>query len=150
AAATRHTVCAALQRLLNWGVKKKVISANPFAGVTFPSESRGRAMTPEEFRCLLRQAPAFVRRILFFIAYTGCRPCEARKARWSDVDVSGQRPVIRFQHHKTSRSQRVKRDRVLTLIPLLVRLHEWLRRQNRGPVGNDACIELIRSFLADR
>jgi integrase len=74
--------------------------------------------------------------------FTGCRPSEARKAKWDDVDF--ERNVIRLYQHKTSKTQREKKPRNIVLPAIVQRLLGWIRRnQKENPIS------VIRDILAD-
>lgn len=71
---------------------------NPAAIVKAPKESRyrprERALSAGEWRTFLRWLPKSgmsrdVQDALLLIAYTACRPGEATKARWRDIDLPG-------------------------------------------------------------
>jgi integrase len=77
---------------------------NPAAVVKAPRESRyrprERAFLAGEWRTFLRWLPKSgmsrdVQDALLLISYTACRPGEATKARWSDIDLSGSTWTIR-------------------------------------------------------
>jgi integrase len=136
---TRSNVVEYVQRAFNWAAQQGIIKANPFRGVTQrPGEAR-RPMTDNEFRALLRatgpkrptgRKPKKCRRrpspgerfrqILFFLRYTGARPCEMSSLTWEDVNFDGKVGVLR--KHKTIRTQRVPRPRIIQLVPLVVKL----------------------------
>jgi integrase len=127
-----------VQRPFNWAVQQRLIAANPFKGVTRRQGQPRRPMTDEEFRRLLRATAgrrtrerprpgARFREVLWFLRYTGCRPGELCHLRWSDIDLDA--ALIVLQEHKTSRTQRVPRPRIVPLHPAVVRLLERIRRR---------------------
>jgi len=86
------------------------------------SASRGRQTTRrpspgERFGELLR-----------FLRLTGARPGEASKLEWSMVDCA--QAVVILAEHKTSRTQRVPKPRVIPLHPDVVTLLVEIRRRN--------------------
>ncbi len=118
-----------------------MIKENPFRGVTHRVGEPRRNMTPQEFHAILRASSGKCRRkkvtpaarfrqILIFLWYTGCRPSEACKLRWSDVDIDAE--IIVLREHKTHRTQRKPKPRVIPLHPVVIKLLTWLRRQNEG------------------
>jgi integrase len=143
---TRSTVIKSVQRAFNWAVHQGVISTNPFKGVAQrPGEPR-RPMTDHEFRILLkatspkrpsgrkrikhRRRPTpgeRFRQVLFFLRYTGARPGEMAALIWPAVDL--ERAVIVLRKHKTVRTQRTPRPRVIHLVPLVVKLLRRIERQ---------------------
>ena len=58
------------------------------------------------------------RQLLVFLWYTGCRPGEAAKLKWADIDFKRQRIVL--MQHKTARTQRVARPRLVPLHPVVL------------------------------
>ena len=127
-----------VQRPFNWAVNEERAERNPFKGITHGQGSPRRPMTREEFVAVLRAtrtrhsrkrptSGARFRYFLYFLWYTGARPGEAGKLKWSDIDLEG--AVIVLHEHKTTRTQRVKVPRVIPLDPFLVRLLVKVRRQ---------------------
>jgi integrase len=137
---------AVVHRPFNWAAKQRLIAANPFRGVTHRTGEPRRPMTDEEFEAVLKAADAGrrpaagdrfpsgrkvcpsdlkrrvkltagerFRELLTFLRYTGARPGEASRLRWADVDLD--EAVIRIKRHKTSKTQRVKKPRVIPLHP---------------------------------
>jgi integrase len=146
---TRSNVLRIVQRAFNWAVQQGIIKANPFRGITQrPGEAR-RPMTDGEFRALLRAtapkrptgkkrsphrrrptAGERFRQVLFFLRYTGARPGEMANLTWNDVNLEN--GVIILRKHKTVRTQRTPRPRVIQLVPLVIRLLKRIRQQ-QGP-----------------
>jgi integrase len=84
-----------VQAAFNWAVKTRLISQNPFRGVSHHTGAPRRDMTLDEFQAVLRNTngtwckrkptpAARFRQVLIFLWYTGCRPKEAATLRWSD------------------------------------------------------------------
>jgi len=123
----RNTV----QSCFNWCIDPLgIIDRNPFAGrIHFKKGPEGLPMEDSLFRLYLRNSAPEFRRVLLFIKYTGCRPCEMANADWGDFDQD--RKAIVLHVHKTSRTQKVSRPRTVILHPVLVRLLLWLRRHGR-------------------
>jgi integrase/recombinase XerC len=134
---TKNGAVRNVQVAFNWAVKKRVIQANPFQGVTHRAGPPRRAMTHQEFRSILRACrskgrkrptPASrFRKVLIFVWLTGCRPGEAAKLRWKHVDL--EHGVAVLPEHKTIRTQKEPKPRVLPLHPRVVRLLKQLRRE---------------------
>jgi integrase len=124
---TRKGAAAAIKRLFFWGQEMELCEKNPCWRLRIawgePSKPR-RPLNESEFRALLRKAPAYLRRLLFFVALTGCRPAEARSLRWDDVDLI--ECVVRLKRHKTA--NRTGRPRQLFLPALVVKLLDWIKR----------------------
>jgi integrase len=153
-----------VQRPFNWAVKQRLIPANPFRGVRHGAGQPRRPLTDQEFQALLRatsvwekrkryknprpsdrkrrqrpSAGARFRELLIFLRYTGARPGEASRLEWTDIDLDS--AVISLAEHKTSRTQKVKKPRVIPLHPVVVKLLIHVRR--RQDPGN-------RVFLTHR
>jgi integrase len=149
---TKAQIVSIVQRPFNWAVKKRLIPSNPFRGVDQCAREPRRPLTDQEFQTLLRatsvwpkrgrypmphpsdvkrrQRPssgARFRQLLVFLRFTGARPIEACLLRWADIDIA--QAVIRIQRHKTSKTQRVKRPRVIPLHPVVLKLLIHIRRQ---------------------
>ncbi|MGA2257957.1 MAG: site-specific integrase [Thermoguttaceae bacterium] len=143
---TRSNVVRIIQRAFNWAAQQGIIKANPFRGVAQrPGEAR-RPMTDQEFRALLRAtgpkrptgrkqakrrhrptAGERFRQVLFFLRYTGARPGEMASLTWEDVNLEA--GVIVLRKHKTIRTQRTPRPRVILLVPAVVKLLRRVRQQ---------------------
>lgn len=70
--------------------------------------------------------------MLIFLRYTEARPGEASLLEWTDIDL--ERAVIVLNEHKTTRTQRVKKPRVIPLHPMVLKLLIHIRK--RGEPGN--------------
>lgn len=100
-------------------------------------------MTDPEFEALLKAAegrpakkkpsPADrFRELAHFLRLTGARPGEAAKLEWANIDLDA--AVIVLTVHKTSRTQRTSKPRVIPLTPEVVDLLTAIRRLNKpGP-----------------
>ena len=130
-----------VQVAFNWAAKSRIIRENPFRGVTHPVGQPRRDMTQVEFQAVLRVSGsewrktkptpgARFRQILTFLWYSGCRPCEAAKLRWSDIDF--EQSLIVLQEHKTRRMQKTPRPRIVPLHPVALKLLLWLERRGEG------------------
>lgn len=127
---TQQRINATVQRPFNWAAKLGLIPRNPFWGVSRRPGEPGRAMEEWEFRRLLRRTDALFRRVLLFLRLTGCRPGEMSRLEWSHVDT--EHGVIVLHQHKTRKTQRQPRPRVIVLHPILIKLLLWLRRHQRA------------------
>ncbi len=143
---TRATVIKIVQRAFNWAAKLRLISSNPFFGVTQrPGEPR-RPMTDEEFRKVIRAtvrglpkghkrrnprkrptAGTRFRNVLFFLRYTGCRPSEMSALTWDAVDF--EHGVIVLVQHKTRKLLRTPRPRIIQMVPEVAKLLTRIKRQ---------------------
>jgi integrase len=108
---TRKRWCATVQACFNWLAKMGYIERNPFHGITERGGKRGRPIEPSEFRALLRHATdTHFRQFILFLYLSGCRPCEAASARWSDLKIESQKVVL----EKTKRIDLVKSGRFIS------------------------------------
>jgi integrase len=147
-----------LKRCWNWGIETEILSPkNPFAKLPLLySEGRQRVMTDEEFQALLRHSTdALFRQFLLPLRYTSARPGEIRHLTWPQVDWANHRFVI--PRHKTSRTQRVPKPRIIPFPPCVENLLRWLQKQHghqpycflnsRGrPWTRDALIQRMESL----
>jgi integrase len=123
---TIRRAMATVQTCFHWAVRNGLTDRNPFAGVTHRVGQRGRPMEDNEYRLLLRSTDARFRRVLLFLRYTGARPGEMTAATWKHFDP--ERGTILLKEHKTARTRRDGRPRVIVLHPIVLRLLAWLRR----------------------
>ena len=140
---TIATAVKIIQRAFNWAAKQKLIKLNPFAGVTHPEGQPREPMTYDELRAILRatgsdygkQRPtpaARFRQILLFCWFTGCRPCEAYRLRWEQIDLD--RLLVMLPDHKSSRTRTGKRrpPRIIILHPVVIKLLDRIRGWNES------------------
>lgn len=122
---TFATVDKCLKRLFNWGVRFGLIDRNPVAGLPVPREAQRRNWKNREFIRVVRSTTPALKRVLYFMCWTGARPGEVSNVRWSDVDW--ERSCIVLHHHKTATTLRTPKPRTLILVPLVVRLLKWMK-----------------------
>lgn len=115
-----------IRRPFNWLVGLGVIQRSPFAGLSHPPGERGRSMRPEEFQLLLRNSKAVFRRVLIMLRWAGVRPGELRAIEWAFLDL--ERGLIILQRHKTARSRKDRKPRIIVLHPVVIKLLIWIRR----------------------
>ncbi len=136
---TKNHVVAIVHRPFNWAAKQRLIAANPFRGVTHRPGSPRRPMTDDEFQKLLAAAAGRATRkkptpgdrfveLLRFLRLTGARPGEASYLRWEHVDCAA--GLVTLPKHKTSRTQRVPKPRVIALDAEVVALLAEIRKRN--------------------
>jgi integrase len=159
---TKQHAIAVIHRPFNWAAKQRLIAANPFRGVSHRAGAPRRPMTDTEFEALLiaadgRRKPAAerypsgrkvcpsdrnrrkgpsaadrFRELLRFLRLTGARPGEASHLEWSHIDLAA--AVIVLTVHKTSRTQRTPKPRIIPLTQEVVELLTAIRqRQEPGP-----------------
>lgn len=137
---TKNGAIRNVQVAFNWAAgEERLIKENPFRGVTHHTGDPRRPLTDDEFRALMRASDgsrskhrptsgARFRQFLIFLRFTGCRPCEAARLRWEHVQES----CIVLHDHKTRRTQRNPKPRVIPLHPVVVKLLIAIRRRNEG------------------
>ena len=127
-----HAVIA-LKRCWNWGIENEyLLPKNPFSKLPLlHDEGRERIITDEEFQALLRNnTDVLFRQFLLMLRFTSARPGEIRKLTWTMVDWQNHRLVI--SRHKTSRTQKVRRPRIISIPPFIERLLRWLQKRQGG------------------
>jgi len=135
---SRAIVLRSVQRCFNWGVEAGEIPAHRLGRIHKPrSSTRDRFVTDEEFRALLRatnttrddRLGASYRRLLLAMDWTGARPGELARLKWSDIHFD--RNVALLRVHKTMRTGKPK---VIPLIPKFKRLLQWLKARSTSEV----------------
>lgn len=131
--ATKSYAIRIVKRAFNWAVEQELITKNPFANVKHRDGDARRPMTEQEYRTLLNMAGPETRlgEALRFIAGTGCRPCELRQLRWDQVDF--ERCVITQLKHKTARTQKTVKPRIIVLAPEMVALLQQIQARHDHP-----------------
>ncbi len=114
------------------------VGSNPCSLVRpFPERSRRRYMRPEEAQAILRLLKAHEEShpkqvlFLYLLLWTGARPDEIRRAKWSDLDGS----VLTLHKHKTDRTGQ---DRLIYLPDAAVALLDAAPKNSALIVGR-AC-----------
>ena len=97
---------------------------NPFRVVEkLATEGRQRVLAPEEFRTLLRVSDAIFRQVLLVFRLTGVRPGEFCRLTWPQVNWETHCWVI--QKHKTKRTMKEPRPRIIPMPPIVESLLRW-------------------------
>lgn len=137
---TKNAAIRNVQAAFNWAAgEERLIEKNPFRGVTHPTGDPRRPLTDEEFQAFLRasngrkskrkpSSGARFRELLIFLRFTGCRPCEAARLVWTDV----QNGCIVLTRHKTRRTQKKPKPRIIPLHPVVVKLLISIKKRNEG------------------
>jgi integrase len=139
---TKSSAFRNVQVAFNWAVRSGHLDLNPFHGVSHRQGAPRRDISAAEFQALLRGSQnsgrwnrptpaARFRQVLVFLWRTGCRPKEAATLEWTHVDF--EKNLLVLPEHKTSRTQRVPRPRVVPLDPVVAKLLYWLRARSDGP-----------------
>jgi integrase len=85
----------------------------------------GRKVCPSDRKKRVRPSSAArFRQVLVFLRFTGCRPGEAVRLRWQDIDLDARELVLR--RHKTGKKTR--KPRRVPLHPVVLKLLIFLRR----------------------
>ena len=129
---TINHILAAIRQVFRWAIDQELLPArNPFDRIkSLHWEGRQRVMTDDEFQRLLRHSGPQFRRVLLVLRYTSLRPGELRAVKWDNVDWANGRFVI--HRHKTSRTQKVRKPRLVPFPPWVAKLLHWLRRRQGG------------------
>lgn len=130
-AKTMKNYHAILSTVMAAAVKRGLRPDNPARGTRLTAGMKRDAvfLSPDEFSTLLHFLPERHRRLVLFLAGTGCRWGEATAMTWGDVTLHGDTPTVRvtkawkrstkgssvLNHPKTSRSRRT-----ISLFPDLV------------------------------
>lgn len=122
---TKRNVIHSIVRPLNWAVRLGIIDRNPLAHVSHPEGEPGEPMNEWEYRAILRLSDAWFRRASMFMFFQGCRTCEMRELEWSFIDWKLGVAIIR--RHKTAKTRKDRKPRVLVLHPVTLRLLQWMR-----------------------
>ena len=128
---TRWLAVAIVKTMMLWAVERKMLKANPVAGVKVkPPLNRGAdAVVPAEAHAQLMEIASPNRRLILTALWeTGCRPSEVCKVEARNFDaVAG---CWKLDEHKTDKSGKV---RVIFLSPLMVELCKGLAAKH--PTG---------------
>lgn len=119
-----------VKRVFNWAWKKGLITRNPFAEVTRPTGPRGVPMPEKDFRAIAAAAEPELRRLLWFLRWTGARPGELADMTWGCIDLAA--GTITLIQHKTARSRKDRQPRVIYLPAKAIRLLAWICKGRRS------------------
>jgi integrase len=133
---TINNALIALRRAFNWAIDtgRLPTGTNPFAKVELlPCQGRERVATKEEYQALLDHCTddAF-RDVLVAMRHTSARPQEIYSLTWGMVDWNVKMWVL--TKHKTSRTARNPKPRVIGMPDAVEEVRRWLREF--GPTGH--------------
>lgn len=100
---SKHNLCRAVQRVMNWSVDQELISHNPLAGMKKPKVGkRERVISDAEWKDILSLVsdPDF-KDLLIVTWETGCRPQESLIVGARHVDLVNSRLVFSIAESKT-------------------------------------------------
>lgn len=105
--ATRNREVALLRHLLNFAVKRKLLTSNPIAGVDMEDEDNTRSTVIDEgaLAKLLGACDAMVGALILTLIDTGMRRGEVLDLRWDQVDLRTGRVTLGVQDTKTRRGR---------------------------------------------
>jgi integrase len=131
---TKRRVIAVIVACFNWASEDAgLVEICPYRkpkSLRLPVTPR-REATREEYRTLMAKGSRALRRALYFLHRSGCRPCEMREAK--RTDVNWQDGMVGLFRHKTARV--TGECRVIALDPGVIRFLRNLVRQ--APAGQE-------------
>jgi len=137
---TIHRDISDIQAILNWAVKRRLISHNPVAGYEKPKRDDAvvQPPTPAEAKSIIDNASPHLARALTICYYTGLRPgaSELLGLTWNDVDLNANTILIR------SAQKNGLRSRSIPLHPAFAGLlQEW---HQQDQICQDPCNLIIK------
>lgn len=88
---TVHRELCIIRAILNWGVRRRILSVSPMAGYEMPRRDDQIVLPPtqDEFAAIIKHAAPHCRRMIIISYYTGLRPGreEAYSLKWEHVDL---------------------------------------------------------------
>ncbi len=114
-----------LKSMLNWGVESEIILSNPIAKIKLLPNKRvklRRALTADEAKALIKEAPPSYSLIWRFFLSTGLRRNELTTLTWNNIDLEAK--TVRVVKSKTEAGKRT-----IPLSPELVK--ELLKTKNK-------------------
>lgn len=123
---TLAEVVKVVKRLFAWGEDMGIAPPSPFRRkVSYTFGNSRRPMTDEEFRTLIKACDLKQQRLREIMVF--CYSTGARTARWSDLEL--EQGVIILKEHKTSKTQKVPKPRVIYLTEEVLSLLAAIRRR---------------------
>lgn len=122
---TERNARRSIYRAFSWAKEEGILPLNPLNGMKCPRAlTRQRILTDSEYRTLMRHSRRDFRILLFTLKETGCRPKEARKLKWTQVQED--RWVL--ADHKTA--GKTGKERVIFLTKPMQKLMQHLRKES--------------------
>ena len=136
---TVHRELSDIIAILNWGVSRGMIRANPLAGYKKPSRDDEIMQPPSggEIEALIEHAPEHLRRALIIAYYTGLRPGRAELfgITWEDINWADETIMIR------SAKKGGLKSRIVPIHPDLARrLMSWKKYDKKNNPGSNHII----------
>ena len=147
---TRRSAIQSINGPFYWAERQGLILKNPFHGIT---ARMGIPRDPTEdrwIRVALKNTDAVFRRVLMFLRWQGVRPSELRNLVWDQIDWA--KGFVRQKKHKSARTRRQYRPRMIYLAPQALRLLSWMhaRSDSEFVFVNDHGNQWSRDALARR
>lgn len=116
----------------HWAMRAGYILTDPTDAFELPSSTRRlpRPIEEDELHDALGAADDHVRAILCLAAFAGLRACEIAGLAWSEVRLTGPKPVIRV----TWTSGKGRKERIVDIAPPLADALSALNQRRGGPV----------------
>jgi integrase len=130
---TRSMIIRIVKGAFTWGLKQGILPKHPFPHVPAPFTQRRTPATKEHFdqvRALFWDDPRF-QELLDFLFWTGCRPSEARRARWEGFDAT--RGILVLARHKSYGKLKEKKPRVIYLTDEACELLKKIQERRDSP-----------------
>lgn len=123
---TRARNLAAALACFRWAFDEEILEACPYAKTRRLQEPQvqRRDASDDEADRVFAAAPEALRRLLWFVASTGCRTKEARELQWSQIAWDQRAAILR--RHKTVKQLREAKPRIIALTEeILGPLRQW-------------------------
>lgn len=131
---TRYRIVREIVACWNWAVDEALTDSQPYRrprGLACGKSPPRREAENAEYIAMMRGGGRELRRALYFLRHTGCRPKEMRTLRWASIHWS-QRLIV-LAKHKTQR--RTGKPREVGIDARLLRLLRNLFRQAKDKEG---------------
>ncbi len=142
-------VLVSFKSILRNAQLNQTVAQNVASPVTIKADKRDRRKlevgvdipTPEEVRRIIDAAEGFWRALLMTVSFTGMRASELRGLRWSDVEFSGEKGVIRVRqradrYNQIGHPKSEDSKREIPIGPMVVStLRRWRLECPKGELG---------------
>jgi integrase len=124
-----------LRKMLNWGIRERLIEKTPFkigteAAIRLERETprNRRFANDEDEERLLQACSPFLRAFVTTMLDTCCRPGELLTLQWKDVDLERREITVQASKAKTREGR---------MLPMTARVHDLLEMRRLGPDGEE-------------